>query len=692
MESPRLARQWRRDPEARAEITVNLSRGGGARPTTFNEEMTESQPAVRRPHGGDPAEQTSRVADALAGQVQPVSREPTRPMARTTRDPLSRFRPTDDIHVVDSNDQPSELVRLILPEQRPGNPDSVEAGDVLADRYRVLEKAAHSGMGMVCKALDRHREEAGSPFPWVALKFARASGRDASETSAHLRQEFLTLSQLNHPNIVSVFDFAHDGGLDFLVMEWLEGETLAELLGRITSKRIALGKAEDIVRSIASALAHAHDLGLVHGDVKPSNIFLTRSRAIKLVDFGSCPPRGGGGSEGNWATRAYASPEVLRGRAPRASDDVYALGVTAYYLLSGERPFGELDAGNAREQGILPLPLPADSRERWPAVERALKPAAGGRPPNAREFLREFDEPPADGAKAPATPVSHVAYGAIAIGVLIAMVAWSAGTIGVPEDLENMLANGQRAMDEGRLVQPADENAFTYFSSVLEEAPRNAEAREGLRSITETYLTRARKSLAAGHYRGALENLDIARRVMPEHYGVAVTGELIGRHGRDLLQAAGAMVDDDPEQAEALVERAAEMLPPRDAQVAQVREELREVHAERELENLLRQVDESILAERLLVPSGDSAVALLRRARRMAPDDRQVALAADRIATALLFQAMFATSNDQLQDAARYLAAAKGLGVRHMALARAEYELAKARREALAARRAAGDN
>jgi tetratricopeptide (TPR) repeat protein len=612
-------------------------------------------------------------------------------MARTTQDPVSRIRRTDDIHVVDSDDKPSELVRLVLPEQPQRNSDSVEAGDVLADRYRVLDKVAHSGMGMVCKALDRRREEAGSPFPWVALKFARAWETDASETSAHLRQEFLTLSQLNHPNIVSVFDFAHDGGLDFLVMEWLEGETLAELLGRITSKRIALGKAEDIVRSIASALAHAHDLGLVHGDVKPSNIFLTRSRAIKLVDFGSCPPRGGDGSEGNWATRAYASPEVLHGRAPRASDDVYALGVTAYYLLSGDRPFGELDASDAREQGILPLPLPADSRERWPAVEHALKPDAEGRPPNAREFLREFDEPLADGAEAPpATPVSHVAYGAIAVGLLIAMVAWSVGTIGVPKDVEYMLANGQRAMDEGQLVQPADENAFTYFSSVLEVAPRNAEAREGLRSITETYLTRARESLAAGHHRRALENLDIARRVMPEHYGVGVTGDLIGRHGRDLLQAAGGSVDDDPEQAEVLVERAAELLPPEDAQVARVRKEIREVQAERELENLLRQIDERILAERLLVPSSDSAVALLRQARRMAPDDRQVALAADRIATALLFQAMFATSNDQLQDAARYLEAARGLGVRHMALARAEYELARARREALAARRAAG--
>lgn len=677
---------------------MNLSRGGTGCPEAFGEEVTESQPAAGRGREGDSAERTSKVGarppqPADEPRIEPVQhREATHPMARTVpaARPVVPIRRMDDLRVADSDETPSELVRLVLPAQQQRDAESVAAGDVLADRYRVIERIAHSGMGMVCKALDRRRKETGLPHPWVALKFAAPSEAGTSETAAHLRQEFLSLSQLNHPNIVSVFDFAHDGGLDFLVLEWLEGETLAELLGRIASRRIALDKAEDVVRSIAGALAHAHDLGFVHGDVKPSNIFLTKSRAIKLLDFGSAAP-GGGGSETNWATRAYASPEVLQGRPPRTSDDVYALGVTAYYLLSGERPFGELDAREARERGILPAPLPEDSRERWPAVERALRPAAEGRPGNAREFLREFDEPHPDRADAPpASPAAHVAYGAIAIGLLIALVAWSVA--GLRDDVEGMLADGRRAMDRGQLVQPEDENAYAHFSSVLEVAPRNAEARDGLRRISETFLTKARESLATGDRRGAVENLQIARRVMPEHYGIAVTSDLIGRHGRDLLQAAGGMAAEDPGRAELLLERAAELLPPRDAQLAQVREQIGQAKAEQELQNLLRQVDERILAERLLVPPGNSAIDLLREARRVAPDDRQVALAADRIATALLFQSLFATSSGKLEDAARYLEAAKGLGVRHIALARAEYELAKARHEVLTARRAAAEN
>jgi hypothetical protein len=105
-----------------------------------------------------------------------------------------------------------------------------------------------------------------------------------------------------------------------------------------------------------------------------------------------------------------------------------------------------------------------------------------------------------------------------------------------------------------------------------------------------------------------------------------------------------------------------------------------------QLEELLRGIDQRILAERLAIPQGDSAVDLLHEARQLAPGNRQVALAADRIATALLFQSMFAISSGQLDEAARYIETAKALDVKHLALARAEYELAKARHEAVRAR------
>jgi serine/threonine protein kinase len=570
---------------------------------------------------------------------------------------------------------------------------SVAPGEILAGRYVVIEEVDRCGMGLVYKALDRRREKAGMPEPWVALKLARPTAGKHSGTSSYLRQEFLKLSQLSHPNIVSVFDFDNDEGLDFLVMEWLEGQTLANLLTHITSKRVALDKAEDIVRSVGHALAHAHAHGIVHGDIKPSNIFLTENRVVKLLDFGSSGQISAGGNTGSaWATRAYASCEVLAGDAPRPHDDVYALGVTAYRLLSGERPFGDLDAVEAREQGLLLQPLPADAQDCWTAVQHALQFDAPDRPVDAEEFLLEFTDPPVEivepGGR---TQLEHIAYGAVAVALLIAIVAWTVGsTGGTPTSERLALHNADQAFSAGRLMEPADDSAFTWYSSILEASPDNAEAIDGLQRIAEHYLTQARVALLADDPETAADQLAAAQKAMPEHYGIAITGDLIARYGKDLLVNARQLAERDLEQAELLLARAAGFLPAGDPDLARAEADFASLRVNAELENLLRGIDRRILAERLAVPEGDSAVDLLREARRLAPDHRQVTLAADRIATALLFQSMFAISNGELDEAERYIDAAQALNVKHLALARARYELAKARHEAVRTRAPAG--
>jgi hypothetical protein len=177
---------------------------------------------------------------------------------------------------------------------------------------------------------------------------------------------------------------------------------------------------------------------------------------------------------------------------------------------------------------------------------------------------------------------------------------------------------------------------------------------------------------------------------MPAHYGIDITGELIARYGKDLLIGARETAARDLEQAEQLLARAGSFLPAEDSTLASVKAELARHRLNARLEFLLRGIDQRILAERLSMPQGDSALDLLREARKIAPGDRQVSLAADRIATALLFQAMFAISSGKLDDAERFIDAAKGLDVKHLALARAQYELAKARHEAVRARGTAG--
>jgi hypothetical protein len=725
VEYPRLAPQRRTPPAGSAESATTLSPGGVSQSAVFlrnYNERTESREELLGKPRPDPesteeilaANNAARIARrettddglrrdgegdeanlnraAAAASWHGASCEITDPIMITgsAGGPSGRRAPVR-IRVADNDANSAELVELVVEHELPRT--SVRPGEMLAGRYRIIEKVSDCGMGLVYKASDKRREKAGMPLPWVALKFARPAGTDRPGTSSYLRQEFLKLSQLNHPNIVSVFDFDSDYDLDFIVMEWLEGETLANVLTHIASKRIALGKAGEIVRSVASALAHAHSIGVVHGDVKPSNIFLTDNRLVKLLDFGSSGESAAEGvAEPHWATRAYASCEVLRGDLPQPRDDVFALGVTAYCLLSGERPFGELAAAEARERGVVPEPLPPDAQEHWPAVERALRFDAAARSANAGEFLIEFADTAVDTARrAERSHLEHIAYGAVAVALLIAIVAWTVGSLGgAAPDEEAALKKAEVAVAAGRLVEPGGDSAFAYYSSVLATSPDNSAARDGLERIAERYLSAARNSLAAGDPKAAADNLAIAREVMPDHYGIAITGELIARYGKDLLIGARETAARDLEQAEQLLARAGSFLPAEDSTLASVKAELAQHRLNARLEFLLRGIDQRILAERLSMPQGDSALDLLREARKIAPGDRQVSLAADRIATALLFQAMFAISSGKLDDAERFIDAANGLDVKHLALARAQYELAKARHEAVRARGTAG--
>ena len=589
------------------------------------------------------------------------------------------------VHLARDDDNSVELVELVVEHDEART--CVRAGDTLAGRYTVCEQVDHRGMGVVFKALDKRREKAGMGMPWVALKFASAeAGNHATATC--LRQEFLKLSQLNHPNIVSVFDFDSDGGLDFIVMEWLEGETLADMLSQITSKRIALHKAEEIVHAVAGALAHAHELGVVHGDVKPSNIFLTSNRAVKLLDFGSSMEATADADiEGNWATRAYASCEVLRGASPQPHDDVYALGVTAYRLMSGEWPFGDLDAAEAQASGFQASPLPPDAERRWHAIEHALRFDARDRPAHAGEFLMELSDPPPETAgPRERSQLEHIAYGAIAVALLIALVVLTVGsTGGLSAQQQDVLARAEAAFADGRLV--GDDSALELYSSVLRLSPDDPVAVAGVQRIAEHYLANARHALAEDDPRRARELLGTARQAMPDHYGIPITEDLIARYGKDLLLRAREAAASDLEEAERLLAHASVFLAEDDAGVVAVAARLEQMRKEATLQELLQRIDQRILSERLSLPNGDSAMDLLRQARELAPGDRQVMLAADRIATALLFQSMFAISSGNLDDAQRFIDGAKSLNVKHLALSRAEYELAKARHDELRTRR-----
>ena len=194
------------------------------------------------------------------------------------------------------------------------------AGFLLRDRFRIVALVHSGGMGHVYKALDERWHRNGSDQIHVAIKMIRRSV--ASQLDAHiaLEHESAMMQRMSHPNIVNIFDFDRHDEQFFLVMEWLEGESVNALLRRTSGRRLAPQFAWRVIQGIASGVQHAHSNNVVHSDINPSNIFITDTQEIKLLDFGvaryGSDPDDATNDRFAWATRRYASPEVLSGSTP----------------------------------------------------------------------------------------------------------------------------------------------------------------------------------------------------------------------------------------------------------------------------------------------------------------------------------------------------------------------------------------
>lgn len=557
--------------------------------------------------------------------------------------------------------------------------------DVIADRYLVVDSLPGSGMGQIYKALDRRRTSSNISSTYVALKFARSSGNENLPLS-RIQNEFRKLSLLEHRNIVRAVDSGVYQSAEYLVLEWLDGKSLFAVLDEQTSKRLALVRAREAIESVSAGLAHAHERNIVHGDVKPSNIFISDKHGIKLLDFGTSTDSGDVPRPQDWATEIYASAEILSGSPATKPDDVFSLGVTAYLLLSGNRPFGSKNALTARQEGLAPKPLPADAEDYWPVVKAALSFEPQDRPRDAAQFLAGFHgatwekSPEVRQEHRPAAQTGLYPFAAALVFLLLVWGGWSTRPEGPQApNVDELLRRADTALLQGSLIEPAQRSAFHYYRQALQYLPDNPRALDGMDEVTNGLLSRAGQSLSADDFRAARRNLLLAAQVNPSHSGIPLVAELIKRHSRDLIVRADRIALSDPRGADLLLRDAEQLSGRNNADIATVREKMADAMVELELQSLFDGIDARILAERLAVPRGDSAVALLRKARNLRPEDRRIPVAANRIVSALLFQALFAISEENLEAAESYIEAARSLDTRHLAMARAEYELVKAR-------------
>lgn len=207
-------------------------------------------------------------------------------------------------------------------------------GNIIGNRYEIIETIGKGGMAIVYKAkcmmLNRY----------VALKVLRPEFREDTDFISRFQAEARSAGSLSHPNIVSVYDVGQDGDLDYIVMEYVEGVTLKQYLD--AKGVIPWREAVDYAAQICAGLDHAHKNGIVHKDIKPQNIIITREGTLKITDFGIAKVMSSStiaaGSD-NMGSVQYFSPEQARGGFTDGKTDIYSLGIVLYEMATGRLPF-----------------------------------------------------------------------------------------------------------------------------------------------------------------------------------------------------------------------------------------------------------------------------------------------------------------------------------------------------------------
>src|SRR5579864_7280465 len=209
-----------------------------------------------------------------------------------------------------------------------------EAGDVLAGRYEILQLLGEGGMGAVYKAQDRELDRP------VALKLIRPELAASSSMLARFKQELLLSRQVTHKNVIRIYDLGDADGVKFITMEFVEGRDLRALIK--DKKKFSPAESVEIMQQVCQALEAAHNVGVIHRDLKPQNIMQETTGRILVMDFGLARTMEGDGMTQTGAlvgTMEYMSPEQALGKELDQRSDIFTAGLILYEMLTGKMPF-----------------------------------------------------------------------------------------------------------------------------------------------------------------------------------------------------------------------------------------------------------------------------------------------------------------------------------------------------------------
>lgn len=265
-------------------------------------------------------------------------------------------------------------------------------GTMLDDRYEILEVIGTGGMAVVYKAMCHRLNR------YVAVKILRDELANDEEFRKRFQTEAQAVAMLSHPNIVSVYDVSHSDGVEYIVMELIEGVTLMQYM----KKKGALGWKEALhfAVQISKALEHAHEKGIVHRDIKPQNIMILKDGTIKVADFGIAALESAQEKKSDQTVGSvhYIAPEQARGEQPDPRSDIYSLGVVMYEMLTGKMPYDGDTAEQVAMKHITGHPVPPqelnpDIPEELAAITlKAVNSDINARYQSASELLRDLED------------------------------------------------------------------------------------------------------------------------------------------------------------------------------------------------------------------------------------------------------------------------------------------------------------